>query len=165
MMEKIVKTVMTVRRKRSFVSDMFTSFIITFVASAFSYEGYMPKSFMDIFGPFVAFVCVLTWISYSFIGGAFKKYNYMVFMCLFWLIPQVIIYLADSGPEFFRMSITMYLLSEFSSMLTRSSAYAFGSLFGLSVFSSVVTIILLCIFSYLAGMLLSEGKAWKKVNR
>lgn len=165
MMEKIVKTVMTVRRKRSFISDMFISFIITFAAAAFSYEGYMPESFMNIFGPFVAFLCVLTWISCSFLDGAFKKYKYMVFMCLFWLIPQVIIYLADSGPEFCQMSITMYLLSEFSSMLTRSSAYAFGSLFGLSIFSSVVLIILLCVFSYLAGMLLSEGKAWKKANR
>lgn len=165
MMEKIVKTVMTVRRKRSFAADMFALFIITFSAAAFAYEGYMPESFMNIFGPAVAFVCVLTWMSYSFIGGAFKKYKYMIFMLLFWLIPQVIIFLADSGPEFFRMSITMYLLSEFLSMLTRSSAYAFGSLFGLNAFSSVVIIILLCAFSYLGGMLLSEGKAWKKANR
>lgn len=165
MMEKIVKKVMTVRRKRSFASDMFISFIITFAAAAFSYEGYMPESFMNIFGSFVALLCVLTWMSYSFLGGALKKYKYMVFMCLFWLIPQVIIFLADSGPELFKMSITMYLLSEFSSMLTRSSAYAFGSLFGLNAFSSIVVIILLCAFSYLAGMLLSEGKAWKKANR
>ena len=165
MMENIVKTVMTVRRKRSFIADMFISFIITFAAAAFAYEGYMPESFMNVFGPAVAFVCVLTWMSYSFLSGAFKKYKYMIFMCLFWLIPQIIIFLADNGSEFFRMSITMYLLSEFSYMLTRSSAYAFGSLLGLNEFSSVIIIILLCIFSYLAGMLLSEGKAWKKVNR
>lgn len=165
MMEKIVKTVMTVRRKHSFVSDIFTLFIITFTAAAFSYEGYMPEGFMNIFGSAVAFVCVLTWMSCSFLGGAFKKYKYMIFICVFWLIPQVIIFLADSGPEIFRMSITMYLLSEFSYMLTRSSAYAFGSLFGLNEFSSVVIMILLCAFSYLAGMLLSEGKAWKKANR
>lgn len=164
-MEKIVRTVMSVRRRHSFAADMFTSFIITFAAAVFTYDTYMPKEFMKFFGAAVLWLCILTWLCLSFLSGAYQKYRYMVFMLLFWLIPQIIIYAADSGPEIFRMSIVMYLLSEFSDLLTRAPAGAFGAFFSLGALPSLAVIVLLCVFSCLAGMLLSDSKTWKKLSR
>lgn len=144
---------------------MFLSFIITFAAAALTYEAYMPKNFMDFYGAAAVLACVMTWVTLSFLSGVFKKYDYMVFMLLFWLIPQIIIYAADSGPEIFRMSIVMYLLSEFSAMLTRAPAGAAGKLFGIGALPAVFVIVLLCVLLFLAGILFSDGKKWKKLNR
>ena len=166
MIDIIMSKIASFRKRRSLCSDMFLSFIITFAAAVFTYDAYMPKNFMEFYSTLTVIVCLLTWAVLSFLSGVFKKYDYMVFMLLFWLIPQIIIYAAESGPEMLRMSIIMYLLSEFSSMLTHAPAEAAGHLlFKVGALPMVFIIILMCVFLFLAGILFSDWKKWKNFIR
>ncbi|MGN0674748.1 MAG: DUF4094 domain-containing protein [Oscillospiraceae bacterium] len=140
----------------SLCADMFLSFIITFAAGVFCYENYMPQQFMSIYRFAVIAVCIITWLGLSFSSGVRKRWQYEVFTVLFWLLPPLIIYLANEGPKFCRMSITMYLLSEFAEFISTAPALLVGSFADLGAVPCVFVILLLCIFAFLAGMLFSS---------
>lgn len=141
---------------RSLCADMFLSFIITFAAGVFCFENYMPEQIMEIYRYAVIAVCIITWLWLSFTSGVNKRWQYEVFAVLFWLLPLLVIYLADEGPEFCRMSITMYLLSEFAVFISTAPALLAGSFAGLEAVPCIFVILLLCVFAFLAGILLSS---------
>lgn len=137
--------------KYNFLDNMFISFIITYAAGAFCYEGHQPESLMNFLRPLVLIICICTWLYISFFSGLSNKWGFEIFTVIFWLAPQIIIYLADSGPQVFRMSVTMYALSEFFLMMFNTSAEHMGSLFRLGVVPVIFIIVLGCTFAFLAG--------------
>ena len=143
-------------KEYSLCGNMFLAFIITFTAGTLRFEGYMPAGFINIYGPAVLIICLGTWIVLSLFSGALNKWSYEIFAVLFWLLPPLVIYLANDGPEAFRMSILMYLLSEFLAISVIAPAEAVGSVFGLGALPSVIIIVLICTFAYLAGNLFSD---------
>ncbi len=152
------------KREYRFGEKMFISFIITFSAGVFCYENYMPESFMNVYKYMVLGVCLLTWLVFSFFSGVNKKWQYSLFTVLFWLLPQLIIFLADNGPRAFRLSVTMYLLSEFSNILISAPVKLLGGLMNIKIIPCVMIIVLSCIFSFLSGVLLSD-RLDKKTHR
>lgn len=164
MIDKIMMKMLYIGRKYSLCADMFLSFAATFAAAAFTYEKYMPKRFMDIVCPAAVLACFMTWVCLAFLSGVYNKYGYAAFTVLFWLVPQIVIYLADEGPKFLRMSIIMYLFSEFSSFLTLSPAERVGKFIGIGALPAVFIIVLSCALFFLAGILFSDGKKWKKLG-
>lgn len=136
--------------------NMFISFMITFTAGVLCFENYMPESFIEIYRTAVFVLCIGTWLALSFCSGAGKKWAYEIFTVLFWLVPLLVIYLADNGPELFRMSIIMYLLSEFSAIVFIAPAEAVGGFFGMGAVPAIFVMVLICTLAFLAGNLLSE---------
>ena len=155
--EKIKKT----SGSNNLIANMFLGFIITFAAGTTCFENFMPEKFITLYSGAVIALCFVTWLALSFISGTRKKWQFAVYAALFWILPQVIIYLADNGPEVFRKSITMYLLSEFSLILTVAPAESAGGVFGVGVIPFTVIIILLCAFSFLGGYLLADKRPKK----
>ncbi len=149
-------------RNVSLAADMFLSFIITFAAGVLCYEDYMPEKFIGIYRAAVMVVCLATWFGISFFCGKKKKWQYELFAALFWLIPPLIVFLANDGPEFCRMSITMYLLAEFTEFISAAPAGLAGSIAGLGVLPSIMIILLLCVFSFMAGILTSQNDTEKQ---
>ena len=140
----------------SLTANMFLAFIVTFAAGTMCFEEYMPESFTKIYIAAVIAICFITWFVLSFISGKKKKWQFAVFSFLFWILPQVIIYLSNDGPEVFRKSITRYLLSEFSLILASAPAEAVGGLINVKVIPFTFIIIMLCIFSFLGGYLMTN---------
>lgn len=152
------RTVVKKKRHYSLCDCILISTLITYAFAAINFELYMPESFVEIYTPFLLIVCACTWIVLSFISGFKRKYGFGVFAVLFWIIPQLIIYLAESGPELFRMSVIMYALSELSALITSIPAGYISSLLGISDIIGIIVIILVCAFSFLAGMLVHEAR-------
>ena len=101
--------------------DMLAAFLATYALASFSYEKYMPESFMRIFSFAVLTLFAAAWLWFSFRSGLRNGKKFPLFAILFWILPHIIIYLADNGPEFMRMSIAMYILSEFSGSFRKCS--------------------------------------------
>lgn len=141
--------------KRSF-DDILVSFLITYAFAAYSYEKYVPEGIMKFMQAvtFVAFVAV--WLVNSFKNGKRKGVIFPIFAAAFWLLPQIIIYLANNGPEVFRMSITMYVLSEFSDLVTVVPMKITGSVVGISAYGAMAVILLLCAACYVFGVFTEE---------
>lgn len=156
LMDKEVNEEKKSTSSRSLCADMFISFMITFAAGVFCFENYMPEKFMSIYRSAVLAICIITWLGFSFSSGVRKRWQYEVFAAIFWLVPPLIIYMANDGPEFCRMSITMYLLSEFAVFISTAPALLAGSILGLEAIPCIFVILLLCIFAFLAGLLLSS---------
>jgi len=133
--------------------DMFLAFIITYTLAAFSFEKYMPEGFMRIFNfaVFIAFAAV--WMGLSFKSGRRNGRAFPIFAAAFWIVPQIIIGLAENGPEFMRMSIIMYLLSEFCMLITTVPSELIGAFTGISVPAAIAVILILCAAAYMGGML------------
>ncbi len=140
----------------SLCENMFLLFMITFAAGVFCYEKWMPESFMDIYLTVVFAVCIFTWLLISFFSGARNKWQFEIFTVIFWILPLLITYLADNGPEFCRMSITMYLLSEFSIVMFMTPAELIGSFIKIGPVPAILIMALVCSFAFLAGNLLSD---------
>ena len=140
----------------NFCGNMFISFIITFAAGTLCFEESLPESVINIYRMFVFIVCILTWIILSIISGVQNKWQYEIFTVLFWLVPPLVIYLANDGPEAFTMSMTMYLLSEFFAIMFSAPAEAVGEVLRIGAVPVMIVIVLLCTFAFLAGMLCSD---------
>lgn len=138
--------------------DILAAFLITYALAAFSYEKYMPESFMNIWNIIVFVFFAAAWTGLSFKNGYLKKRAFPIFTALFWTIPHIVIFLANDGPKAFRMSITMYVLSEFFTILTVVPSEITGGVLGISSPAAVIVIILLCAAGYLSGMFKAVDK-------
>lgn len=141
--------------KYNLAENMLISFLITFAAGASCYEESIPVSFIGLFRTVMIIMSIGTWFYISFFSGASSKWQFVIFTAIFWLAPQLIIYLADNGPEVCRMSTTMYLLSEFFSIMFNTPAEYMGGFFRIEAFPFIVIIALMCTFVFLAGTLFS----------
>lgn len=138
--------------------DILAAFLIIYALAAFSYEKYIPDSFINIWNSMVFIVFAAVWTGLSFKNGYLKKRAFPIFTVLFWILPYIIIFLANDGPRAFRMSITMYVLSEFFTVLAVVPSEITGSFLGISSLAAVIVIILLCAAGYLSGMLMAVSK-------
>lgn len=141
------------KKQYSICENMFISFIITFASGTICYEGYIPEGLAKIYRTLIFVICLLTWIVLSVISGAQNKWQYEIFTILFWLIPPLAIYLSNDGPEVFRMSISMYLLSELFTIMFRTPAEAVGEVFRMGAVPVILIVVLICTFAFLAGNL------------
>lgn len=141
--------------KKSF-DDIFAVFLITYALAAFSYEKYMPEEIMKLVhaAAFAAFA--VSWLGLSFKNGKRKSVIFPIFTILFWVLPRVVVYLANDGPKVFRMSIIMYVLSEFSDFLTFVPIKITAGAAGISVYGAMAVILLLCAACYLCGVFTEE---------
>lgn len=140
----------------SLTANMFLAFIITFAAGTVSFEGYMPEKFITIYSSCVTVICFATWLVLSFISGNKKKWQFAIFSSIFWILPNVIIWLANGGPEVFRKSIIMYLLSELAAIVSLPQLELVGGLLNLATIPFTVIVVLACIFCYLGGYITSD---------
>lgn len=152
------KDVVKKKKHYSLWDQIVVTVLITLTYASINFEMYMPESFVEIYKGFLLLVFAGTWITLSFTGGYKKKYSFGIYAVLFWLIPQFIIYLAESGPEFFRMSIIMYALSELSALITSIPAGFINNMLGSVDVTGVFVIVLVCAFSFLSGMLVYETR-------
>lgn len=133
--------------------DMFAVFLATYAFASFSYEKYIPDSFMRPFNAFVMLLFASAWLWFSFKNGLRGGKKFPLFAVLFWILPHIIVYLADNGPEFLRMSIIMYVLSEFMNYFTSVPAELFGTLIGITAPAATAVILLFCGSAYASGLL------------
>ena len=98
------------KKNYSLCENIFISFMITFASGVLCFENYMPESFISIYRTFIFIVCIVTWLWLSFMSGVENKWGYEIFAAVFWLLPQLIMYLSDNGPEFCTMSVSGYFL-------------------------------------------------------
>lgn len=143
------------RKHRRLFDDMLLLFLITFAYAAFNFEAYIPQDIMKYYVGFTGVVFFASWLVISFLNGSRKKRNYVLFAALFWLVPQFIIFLASSGPRFFTLSVTMYVLSEFSAVMTSIPLAGLFNAVGLGSFAAAFVFLLVNIFCFLGGMLFS----------
>lgn len=141
--------------KKSF-DDILAVFLITYALAAFSYEKYMPEGIMKFMQAITFVLFAAAWLWNSFKSGKRKGVAFPIFAVFFWIFPQLIIYFANNGPEIFRMSVIMYVLSEFSDLLTTVPMKITGSVVGISAYGAATVILLLCAACYLFGMLIDE---------
>lgn len=143
---------------RHLYDDIILLFLITFAYAAFNFEAYIPQSFMKYYIVFTGAVFGASWLVISFFNGAKKKKKYILFAVLFWLLPQIIILLASSGPEFFTLSVTMYILSEISAVMTSVPLSGLCNAAGFGSFAAAFVFLFINIFCFLGGMLFSMEK-------
>ena len=137
---------------------MLAAFLATYALASFSYEKYMPESFMKIFRFAVFALFAAAWLLFSFKSGRRSGRKFPIFAVLYWIVPHILVYLADNGPEVLRMSIIMYVLSEFMTFLTTVPAGVIGTAVGISPSAATVVILMLCGAAYMSGYLVYTRK-------
>lgn len=147
-----------VKSSYSLTANIFLAFIITFAAGTVSFESHMPQNFITIYSGCVTAICFATWLVLSFISGNKKKWQFVIFSSIFWILPNVVIWLANDGPEVFRKSIIMYLLSELAAIVSLPQLELVGGLINLATIPFTVIVVLACIFCYLGGYLTSDDE-------
>ncbi|MGN0587008.1 MAG: hypothetical protein ACI4JF_06960 [Oscillospiraceae bacterium] len=138
--------------------DMMVCFAITFTAAAMHYVGNMPQRFTDIYNAVLLMLFVFTWLWASCRSGMKGRWPFAVFTSCFWLIPQIVISLYESGPAVFGLSITAYVLSEAFGLLIMTPVRTLGELVGLEGAAPTVIFFIFCAVSYLGGMLVKERR-------
>lgn len=146
------------------VDDMLAAFLITYAFAALSFEKYMPESFVRLYRAAVFIVFAATWLGLSFKSGRRAGRKFPIFAVLFWIVPPIVIWLADNGPEVFRMSIIMYVLSEFMNFFTTVPSEVCGTAVGISAPAAVAVILLLCGVAYMSGYFMYTFRQSKKGN-
>lgn len=141
---------------RKAFDDMLTAFLTTYALTAFCYEKYLPENIMRIFRTVILTVFFGVWLWFSFKNGKRKNVIFPIFAVLFWLLPMVVVHLANDGPKVFRMSIIMYVLSELSELVFGTVMKTVSGIFSISSAGAAAVLLLVCAASYLGGMLTEE---------
>lgn len=141
---------------------MFMAFMITFAASSMNYEAYIPEKAAMLYRVCLWSVCAVVWIVISFTSGMKGKWQFELFAVLYLIVPQTVIFLNESGPEFCRFSIPMYSLSQFSQLLLMQPVYMLGNLMNMSniIISLIYITISLLIFA--VGFLVNKKFKFKR---
>ncbi len=142
----------TGKKEYSLCESMFISFIITFAAGTICFENYMPQTFTAVYRTVLMLVCAAVWLWYSFYSGIKNKLGFEIFSAVFWLLPQLIMFLSDNGPEFCRMSVTLYLLSEFFSLIFVKPA----EIIGMPSLMLAIVMAVLCTLIFFSGKFCPE---------
>ncbi len=151
-------------RSRSGLADnMFLAFLITFAASASNYEKYVPEQVGIAYSTVLWIFCALTWIVLSFICGYRKKWQFEVFAAVYWILPAILIYLANFGPKVFRFSLIMYSVSEFSSLILMQPVYMLSGKLGMGDAGGIAMLIVASLLCFGAGLLVNINR--DKLNR
>lgn len=138
---------------------MLAAFLATYAFAAFSFERYMSESFMRIFRPLVFAAFAAVWLFFSFKSGLKGGRKFPVFAALYWILPHIVIYLADNGPEVLRMSIGMYVFSEFLRFFTVVPAETLGAAIGITAPAAIAVMLLFCGSAYMSGYLVYTRKS------
>ncbi len=141
--------------------DMVLLFLMTLCYAAVCYEGYMPKSFMIPYKAVVTLFFAGSWICVSFKNGFLERWQNLVFSVLFWTLPQLLIYLANDGPRALRMSVAMYVISEFAVFISSVPGTLLGGVLGLNELFGAVASGILCAAVFVAGVLFSAVRKKK----
>ena len=151
-------------RKKIFgtADKMFMAFMITFAASSMNYEAFIPEKAAMLYRMCLWSVCAAVWVVLSFTSGMKEKWQFELFAVLYLIVPQAVIFLNESGPEFCRFSIPMYSLSQFSQLLLMQPVYMLGNLMNMSniIISLIYITISLLIFA--AGFLVNKKFKFKR---
>lgn len=107
---------------------IFMAFLITFAASAMNYEAYIPEKAAMLYRICLWVVCAVTWAALSFTSGTKAKWQFELFAALYLIIPQIVIFLNESGPEFCRFNMAFYSLSQFSQLMLMQPVYMLGNM-------------------------------------
>lgn len=147
------------RKKKINADEMFAAFTSLYALSAFAYENdyELPEGFMEIWRTIVFIVTAFAWIIPSFKSGYSKRIAFPVFTVISQALPLLIIFLANDGPRAFKMSITMYALSEFFSFICYGPVHIFTEKFDeYPIYLSGLAVILVCIVSYVFGIITAK---------
>lgn len=141
-----------IKRTYSLFDDMLLAFLITFAAAVANYSENIPESLLDMYKAGTSVIFLAVWLGLSLYSGLTSKWKFAVFTALFWIIPAAGMLLYESGPDFFGLSVIMYVLSEFFRLLTIDSAAAVMSVFGVDGIAVPVIFMLINLLSFFAGV-------------
>lgn len=143
---------------RNVFDDILIAFLATYALMAFSFEKYIPENIMKPFRAIIIIAFFAVWLWYSFKNGRMRGVIFPIFAVLFWILPKTVIFLANDGPKIFRMSIIMYVLSEFSEIIFGGPMEEVSGIFGISSVGAAAVLLLLCAASYLLGIFTGENE-------
>lgn len=144
---------------RNVFDDILIAFLATYALMAFSFEKYASENVMKPFRALIIIAFFAVWLWYSFKNGRTRSVIFPIFAVLFWLLPKAVIFLSNDGPEIFRMSVIMYVLSEFSEIIFGGPMEEISGIFGISSVGAAAVLLLACAASYLLGMFITENEA------
>lgn len=137
------------------------SFLVTHAFSSFFFESHISGVPLEIYRILLYAACIGSWLWFSLRSGIQGKWGFLIYAGVFWILPQIAAWLAESGPEAFRFSLTMYLLSEFalyysSTPLLRLLGWATENTMICAVIAFAV-----CGAVYACGVMLKRGRRWR----
>ena len=156
------ETVSTNKKHGSLPDDMLLTFLMTFTFAAYSYEERITEGLMKLFGMLIFAAFILTWIIVAVKNGTEKKKGFAVYSAACWLIPQLIIVLFYNGPQFFRHSVIIYTLSEFSAFFSTRPAELLGIYSGTTTEMAFIIILLAVFGSFFAGFAFTKERERQK---
>lgn len=137
------------------------SFLVTHAFSSLFFESHISGAPLEIYQFLLYVACIGSWLWFSLRSGIQGKWGFLIYAGAFWILPQIVAWLAESGPEAFRFSLTMYLLSEFALYY---SSTPLQKLLGWVTENTMICAVIafaVCGAVYVCGVMLKRGKAGK----
>ena len=141
-----------IKKTYSLFDDMLLAFLVTFAAAVANYSENIPEMLQNGYKACTSVILLVVWIGVSLYSGLTSKWKFAVFSALFWMIPTVGMLLYESGPDFFGLSIIMYVLSEFFRLMAIDSAAPVMGVFGIDGMAVPVVFMLINLLSFFAGV-------------
>lgn len=135
------------------LSDIAICLATTFTLAVMHYEHYMPESFALVYNVLLTLVFVSVWSYIPFRNGMKGKWQFMIFDLLCWILPAAVIYLSNSGPEFFRLSLVFFILSGYAEIIFLTPVQVIGGILGVGSYPAIAVIILYSAIAFCIGIL------------
>ena len=142
--------------------DILLTFLITYVFAAYSYEQRFSAEFTSLLEKCMLIIFIITWMITAVKNGMNKKTGFALYSAAYWLVPQLIIILFNSGPELFRHSVFVYTLSEFSLVLSTRPAVLTGKYIGVTAEMALLLILMIIFAAFFGGLAYANDKQSNK---
>jgi len=137
-------------RKTAPHQDMLLCLAVTAASAFYEFEYFVPEIAGNLIRKLLLILFAVVWIWCSFLNGFWKKYRFLVFTALFWIIPRLIIIVKDGTPI---RNYNKFLDAgaQYSRVLVQFSLSGLSGLLNASVILSTVVLLVWCAAAFYAG--------------
>jgi len=138
------------KRKSTVWQDMFLCTAVTLCVAFYEFERFVPAVAVNFISTVLTALFVICWMWCAFLNGFWKKYSFLIFTAVFWLVPRLVI-LREENAGILNYNKYLDAMSQYSRLLVEFPFLKLSDLFNTSGFLLTVSFLMWCVLMYFAG--------------
>jgi len=155
-LSRFISELMTKRRNTLF-QDMLLCAAVTATCAFYEFEHFLSPLMTDIIRAVLLVLFVGVWIWCAFVNGLWRKYGFLVFTALFWLIPRIFIIWHGSIADIRDYNEYLHAAAEYSSLLVEFSLVGLSGLMNAPEILTTIVLFAWVVLAFYAGKFIKKG--------
>lgn len=160
---KFINTIVNLceKRKNRCAEDMILCVAITLACGFYYFEGKQP--FMEYIRPTLEFLMLCCWVGLAFKNGIKERVSFLMFSTLYWMIPQIFIYLYNINDNVKNYSSLLKTSQRYSELLVKNPLDELSQWLNISHAIVAIAFTVFCGLVFIGGFMIKRVSAHDEI--